>query len=264
MSESTPCSASQDKNADADAEYVTLRELARSREPLGAWRIHAALEASGLHTSEATVGRLLRRLDLAGYTERIGAQGRILTAKGEQRILEVEQARQRTTYHDLLSTAVSSGTREALLDLLRARRLIEAETARLAALQATEQEIAEIERAVEVHIQVTHAGQDSVANNHRIHNLIADASHSAIFQAIVKLFNQDEHLHETQYQIQASTGGVNPEVHRPIAAAIRRRDPEGAAAAMQHHIDLLIRGCQASSEQVQVKHKRETHHRPTP
>jgi len=235
------------QDTEQDPNYMILRVLARSKGPLGAWRIQAALAESGLRISEATVGRTLGHLDRIGWTTGVGARGRILTEKGKQHFAELELNNLRTFYHDSLSTAVNPRTAEALLDLLRARRLIEAETARLAALNATEKEIIEIEQAVEKHISTTHAGQDSVENNHRIHNLIADASHSPIFQAIVNLFNQDRHLHHTQYQIQVSVGGVDPEVHRLIAVAIRNRDPDGAVAAMQHHIDLLIQGCLASS-----------------
>lgn len=233
-------------DSEQDAEFLILRLLARSPCPLGAWKIQAALTESGLQVSEATVGRILRNLDRAGCTGRIGVKGRTLTQEGHQRVAELESVHRRTFYHDSLSTAVSPRTTEDLLDLLRARRLIEAETARLAAINATEAEVVEIERAVEEHISATHAGKDSVDNNHRIHNLIASASHSPVYQAIVNLFNQDRHLHDTQYQIQLSVGGVDPEVHRLIAAAIRDRDPDEAAASMRHHIDLLIQGCRAT------------------
>lgn len=231
------------------AEYVALRELRSSDSPRGCWRIHAALQSAGVVMSEASAGRLLRRLDMLELTEPVGLRGHVITEKGQRRIAEMERARERSLNHSTLSLAISPKTAEDLLDLLRARRLIEAETARLAALNATDEELSQIELAVGRHISATEAGSPSLENNHDIHRLIAQASHSRIYEAIVSLFIQDTPLHETQNKIQRAAGMVDPTVHETIATAIREHNPDQAAAAMQCHIDLLIEACRATLQQ---------------
>jgi GntR family transcriptional repressor for pyruvate dehydrogenase complex len=227
-----------------EAEYVALRELGASDEPLGCWRIRTALGVVGIEMSEATAGRLLRQLDLRGLTRALGSKGRVLTDHGRDQLAAYEKARSRSSHHADLALVISAQTVEDLLDVLHARRLIEAETCRLAALHATPEEIAELAEAVQRHIAVSRAGGASLENNVSIHRLIARASRSRILQAIVGLFLQDQQLHEAQNRIQRAVGGIAPEDHSPVLDGIRARDPAAAAAAMCAHIDRLIRGCE--------------------
>jgi GntR family L-lactate dehydrogenase operon transcriptional regulator len=227
-----------------EAEYLALRELEASAEPLGCWRIRTALGSAGIAMSEATAGRLLRQLDVRGLTRALGSKGRVLTDDGRRQLAAIEELRGRSSRHNDLAAAIGAQTLEELLDVLHARRLIEAETARLAARHATADEIAKLDQAVRRHIEVSHAGGASLENNVEIHRLIAQASRSRIFQAIVGLFLQDRQLHEAQNRIQRAVGGIAPEDHVPILEGVRARDPEAAAAAMALHIDRLIRGCE--------------------
>jgi GntR family L-lactate dehydrogenase operon transcriptional regulator len=238
-----------------EAEYVALRELGSSVEPVGSWRICTVLRGVGIELSEATAGRLLRQFDLQGLTQALGSKGRILTDEGRRHLALLEEARSRNSYHNDLAMVVSAQTVEDLLDVLHARRLIEAETARLAALHATSEEIEEIDRAVQRHIEVSRAGGASLENNVTIHLLIARASRSRMFQAIVGLILQDQQLHQAQNRIQRAVGEVAPEDHLSILHGIRTRDPEAAAAAMRAHIDRLIRGCEATIRAQQEKER---------
>ena len=64
----------------SEADHIVLRELGDAPfVPLGSWKMCTALEAAGIETSEATVGRLLRRLDMLGFTRSVANKGRILT-----------------------------------------------------------------------------------------------------------------------------------------------------------------------------------------
>jgi GntR family L-lactate dehydrogenase operon transcriptional regulator len=194
--------------------------------------------------SEATAGRLLRQFDLRGLTQALGSKGRVLTDEGRRHLAALEEAHRRSAHHNDLAHVISAQTAEDLLDVLHARRLIEAETARLAARHATAEELAELDRAVRRHIEVSRAGGASLENNVAIHRLIAQASRSRILQAIVALFLQDTQLHQAQNRIQRAVGGIAPEDHQPILDGIRAGDPEAAATAMCAHIDRLIRGCE--------------------
>ena len=228
---------------DGATEYHALKELSQNVGPLGCWRIRGALQVAGIQLSEATAGRLLRQLDLEGYTQPVGSKGRLLTERGRRRLADLEQARARTSSQKDLWQAIHVERLEDVLDVLAARRLIEAETARLAALLASEEEIAELERAVVAHIAEVRAGQKAGALNRSIHRLIAQASRSHVLQAIASLIVEDGQLHNVQLRVQRASGarGLAPEEHAVILKAIKDRRPAEAAEAMCTHIDRIIR-----------------------
>jgi GntR family L-lactate dehydrogenase operon transcriptional regulator len=227
-------------SADA-AGYFALKELAGSSSPLGCWRIRAALQAAGITASEATAGRLLRQLDHEGLTRALGSRGRLLTAKGRRRLAVLELAQRRHSSHNDLLRAVRAENIEDICDLLTARRVVEAETARLAAQRATATDIRRIEGAVQRHIQEMRSGGARLDHNRAIHHLIAQAARSRILQAVVNVLLQEEYLQEVQTHIQRAADGVFPEDHLLIVRAIKDRQPDRAAEAMRSHIDRLFR-----------------------
>jgi len=229
-------------NAPADeARYFALKELAASSDPIGCWRIRAALEAAGITASEATAGRLLRRLDSDKLTRAVGSRGRLLTEKGRRQLAALERAQRRHRSHSDLLRAVRAENIEDICDLLTARRAVEAETARLAAQRATAADIRRIEAAVQRHIQEMRGGAARPDHNRTIHYLIAQAARSRILQAVVTVLLQEETLHEVQARIQRAADGLWPEDHLLIVQAIKSRQPDQAAEAMRAHTDRLLR-----------------------
>jgi GntR family L-lactate dehydrogenase operon transcriptional regulator len=236
-----------------DPRYIVLKELGTNQGPIGCWRIRSALQAAGIVASEATVGRLLRFLDMQELTQAIGSKGRILTAKGLRHLAALELALRRQSYHSDLHQAVCAETVEDVLDLLAARRAVEAETARLAALRATKQEIRQIEHAVHRHIQEMRDGSLNLDHNRGIHRLIAQASGSRILHAVVNILLQEEYLQEIQDRIQRATGGMMPADHLVVLQAIKDRQPDEAAEAMRAHIDRLLRVIESYSAESRKK-----------
>jgi len=224
-----------------DAGHLALKELAGSSGPIGCWRIRAALQAAGIVASEATAGRLLRQLDHEGLTRAFGSRGRVLTDKGRRQLATLERTQRRHSYHNDLLQAVRGENIEDVCDLLTARRAVEAETARLAALRATAADVRRIEAAVRRHTQEVRSGGARLDHNRAIHHLIAQASRSRILQAVVNVLLQEEYLQELQNHIQRAADGVLPEDHLLIVGAIKNRQPDQAADAMRSHIDRLLR-----------------------
>ena len=239
-----------------DAAYIALKELGGNQGPIGCWRIRSALQAGGIIASEATAGRLLRVLDLQGLTRAIDSKGRVLTTKGGRHLAALERARRQDSYHSHLLQAVRAETVEDVCELLTARRAVEAEAARLAALRATKPEVRQIEHAVRRHIEETHRRGVSTEYNRAIHGLIAQASRSRILQAVINVLMQEEYLQEIQSRIQRAAGGVVPEDHLLLLEAIRHRQPEKAAEAMRAHIDRLLRVVQGYSARPKAQSER--------
>ena len=230
-----------------DTAYAALKELGSNQGPIGCWHIRSALQAVGIIASEATAGRLLRGLDLQGLTRAIGSRGRVLTPKGRRHLATLEHARRRHSYHSDLLRAVRVETVEDVRELLTARRAVEAETARLAALRATKNHIRQIEQAVHRQIEETRRPGVAIEHNRATHGLIARASRSRILEAVVNVLLQEEYLQEIQTRIQRAADGVLPEDHLLILQAIKDRQPDKAAKAMRAHMDRLLRVVQSYS-----------------
>ncbi|MCL5109216.1 MAG: FCD domain-containing protein [Chloroflexi bacterium] len=235
--------AQRGDDADVATEYFALKEISQSLGPVGCWRIRSSLQAAGINLSEATAGRLLRQFDVRGFTQAVGSKGRLLTEKGKRRLTEHEQTRARRSAQHELWQAVHVERIEDILDVLGARRLIEAEAARLAALNASDEEVVELERAVAAHIAEVRAGRRAADLNRAIHKLVAQASKSHVLQAVANFILEDNHLLQVQTRIQRQAGaeGLAPEEHLVIVQAIKHRQPERAAEAMRAHVDRIVR-----------------------
>jgi GntR family L-lactate dehydrogenase operon transcriptional regulator len=228
-------------NLDPEVVYAVLRELdTASFVPLGSWKIRTELEEAGIEMSEATAGRLLRRLDMERFTRPIGNKGRVLTEAGKRHLQTLEQDREHLVRQQDLLRVMRSERLEDLVDILNARRIVESETARLAALHVTDSELAQIEQAVRWHKEFMLGTGGKKDQNVVIHRLVAQASGSRILQALVNLLYKDRQLIETHYKIQLLMGGRFPEEHDPLLEALIDRDPNRAAAAMSDHLSYLI------------------------
>ncbi len=133
------------------AHYMLLEYLLNSQEPVGSWVLKVVLELKGIDVSIATVGRYLKSLDSKNFTKLIGSQGRMITTEGANFVkkltidLEMEQLQRK------LIDAAHPRNFEELLDVLLARKALESESARLAAVRATDKNIEQIRKTLERH-----------------------------------------------------------------------------------------------------------------
>lgn len=115
-------------------------------------------------------------------------------------------------------------------ELYAMRESLESTAASLAAHHATEAEILNMEAIL------TEGSDDPVAQNLRFHQAIYSAAHNRYLMRLLRT------LTDTTYLLGRSTlaSPVRAEAalreHAAIVAAIRRRDPQGAAKAARHHI----------------------------
>jgi GntR family transcriptional regulator, transcriptional repressor for pyruvate dehydrogenase complex len=226
-------------SAERKAENAILRQVGASPTPVGCSRVREALHNAGLTVSEATAGRLLRTLDLKGLTVVSGNRGRVLTEQGRRYLAELERTQRQYSHDDDLLRAIRADRIEDVVDLIRVRLPVEVEAARLAALKASEAEVAELEAEAERYIADTRQGKPVSEHNLAFHRLLARAAKSRIIQAVVEALLEEEQLHDVLRDIQDSTGGRVPEEHRAIAQAVRSRQPDAAAAAMRAHLERI-------------------------
>lgn len=153
---------------------------------------------------------------------------------------------------DILSGVVQEALRREhrvgplLHDLYEFRLLVEPDAARLMAERGSDREVAELERLARTMHDLAHEGepQESAwrpgspfhAADWDFHHLVARASGNALLGAVIR------DIREVLATLWA-TSRLGPdeirrvaEYHGRIAAAIARRDPEGAAEAMREHL----------------------------
>ena len=125
-------------------------------------------------------------------------------------------------------------------DTLRARRLIEAETAALAARQASAEQIAAIEAAfarLEADVRAEKARSEG---DRLFHVRIAEASGNTALAAIVRdlwaAWHQPLNARLESLFVTMQRRRDNIGEHRRILDAIRARDPAAARAAMRSHL----------------------------
>ena len=227
-------------SAKKEQEFLILSILAEAGEPVGSGAISDGLRATGAGISEATAGRILRELDNQGLTQRDGFRGRSLTEAGYKRFEELRSDRDRANSGQEFISLLKVRRCEELVDILVARRAIERETARLAAIHARDAELDYLEQIVsehKKHAQHGVAAEDDV----NFHRLVARMSGNKVLQAAVDLIRQDGQLAPVLEYIRKQVKSKISVDHSRIVEALRRRDAAAAEKAMVDHIENLIR-----------------------
>lgn len=128
-----------------------------------------------------------------------------------------------------------------LPDVLDAREALETKLAELAALRRTDEDLAELNAAVESMRNEIEAGSFGEDSDHRFHTAVTTAARNDLLAEFMREIAGQiaESRHESLQQPGRPPQSL--EHHRRIADAIRRQDPEGAAVAMRAHLQTVSR-----------------------
>lgn len=142
-------------------------------------------------------------------------------------------------------------------ELTEARRAVEPEVAALAAMAVTDEQLAELERALGDMQRENDTGAEGEQADRRFHLTIAGATRNSALMATV------EHLWDLRYKSplcmemlsRARSAGDLPRIeeHRRILSALRAHDSAGARAAMRDHLSRVIEGLLAATEHEAVE-----------
>jgi GntR family L-lactate dehydrogenase operon transcriptional regulator len=222
------------------AEVVCLlKHLSENPIPVGSGTASELLSSAGFQVSEATVGRLLRYMDNQGYTERLGFRGRVLTIQGQEYIDALLHRENRQRYSDQLAGLVRSRSKEDLIETLVARRAIEREIARLAALNITPEQVKGMHKIV---LDYEMASGDRVAHGDvAFHQVLADAAGNRVLRAALDLIRQDAQLSPVLGFIREQVHSRIFADHKKIFEAVAAKDSLAAEQAMVEHIENLIK-----------------------
>lgn len=131
------------------------------------------------------------------------------------------------------------------LDVFEFRKILESETAALAAMRATAEDVDELEESIRGMVE-GEALEDIARQDMRFHEVLARCSGNMIIQGVFEV------LHPTYAEMFMTNvthmhkAGVGQ--HRQILLAIQRRDMQAARQAMLNHIDDAMRAVCSAPE----------------
>ncbi len=146
-------------------------------------------------------------------------------------------------------------------ELTEARRLFEGEAAALAATTITDEQLDQIEAIIDDMVKENSRKQAGELADRRFHVAIAQATRNTAIATVI------ENLWDIRYKSplcrhmleRARYVGVQPRIseHRRILAALRKRDPKAARAAMRDHLERVIDGLLVATESEAVDNARQ-------
>ena len=223
-----------------DKEILILEMIKDSTEPMGSWNIVNRMAEENIETSSATIGRILSKLESLGYLQKEKFRGRVITDKGLHAITINKQLKDIATQQNKLSKYTDPKLLEDFISVLEARRAIERETARLAALRATAEDIELMDRILSNQENKYKEHQWITEDDLDFHKTIARSSKNGILETMynfLAIFGQQsrafEYLREkihAEYMVS----------HRRILNSIKAGNSQEAEAAMLDHIDSLV------------------------
>lgn len=220
-------------------DHALLALLAESPGPVGATTLVLDLGARfGL--SQASIGRKLMELDARGLTRRAGNRGRVITADGQARLKELERHLTNRRHNSDLLVALNATDQEALLDVLVARRALEREIARLAAVNATPEEIEALRRSIAEQEECLASGRTPSKEDLEFHEILARASRNKVLLHALHLVRGESTYSSEVAFMRRWVGGQLVADHRLIVECVASRSPEAAEAAIVQHISKLI------------------------
>lgn len=177
-----------------------------------------------LQVSRSSVRDAIRTLELMGMVEpRQGAGTVVREAPAHPAVTSI--------------SSVLMLKRKSIAELLDVRKMLEPPLAARAATNASDEELAEMEDILKRQQQKVMRGETAIEEDTEFHYAIAlSANNDVILKVLDVLMDLLRDTRERSLQvegrIQKSFAG-----HEQILAALKRRDPKGAQAAMLRHID---------------------------
>jgi GntR family transcriptional regulator, transcriptional repressor for pyruvate dehydrogenase complex len=240
-----------------------LQFIAEAARPVGQGTLSLHLRRHGIGVSAPTIGRRLRELEFSGALRKVGVEGRVITDRGRRLLKQWQADAHLRTFGDALLDTLKRSDKRHLLDLLAARRVVETETAALAAKHASPDAIARLEQILRDQVESVKRGTLGVAEDAAFHQEIGHASGNAVLASLVSLMRNHRRYNVIVTSMRTVVGGQLAVDHAAILDAISRKNPRAARQAMDRHLlnlahDLDRYWAQYTSSKAVVRHTRGT------
>jgi GntR family transcriptional repressor for pyruvate dehydrogenase complex len=235
-----------------DIVYLVLKSIEESAEPIGAGTIRRAIlpQAS---LSMATVGIILRNLQERELVVREGFRGHLLTPKGKEFLETYRHRQKKACLADRIFDYLTGNDRQRLADILEARRAIETEAARLAAMRAEEADLLRLSRNVEEQKRAS-SGRQRATLDREFHGALLDAARNALLATLFDFSEQVTSASDRDpvdvflWKVREKIGSELVEDHAKILRAVSQGDAAGAERAMAEHMDRVLAFLESPAE----------------
>jgi len=190
----------------------------------------------------ATIGRIMQKMEKDGLLAKVSNKGRVLTDKGIAFLEENEKRETKLKTAGKLINILESGSKAHLLEVLDIRKYLEGRSASLAAANAAEEQLHQLDEIMlEYLVEIRHGGLGS-EQDLQLHLTIAKMSGNYTIYQILKLLLTNENAY-TKF----SSASINQvrhtqlQNHENIVNAIKAHEPDKARYAMEHHLDQVIK-----------------------
>lgn len=226
--------------------FDVMHTIKNSDGSLGAVKIKKYLEDKGIDISEATIGRILARLDEDGLTEKQGNNGRVLTEKGERKLIEYEFVFKSQEYYNSILNLIDTTGPAGMIEYLDAREAIELQAVELAIRNMTQEELSVIESILKEQMEIfynykSHKPTKSQGHlDYQFHKAIIKASKNPFLEAFYGLLRCSE---QVQMMYEFIAGQRYIEDHLRIFQSIKEKDVNKAKEYLKKHIDGVKQEC---------------------
>ena len=166
----------------------------------------------------------LKRLEFCGILHTMPQSGTVVANSGTRAL-------------ETLIGNVLEVERNDFRALVETRALLEIQAAKLAAIRASDGDLAELEMRHQAFCKQIRQGDSGLDANVRFHLKIAEAAGNAVLAALVRLLAPEIVATAKHYEVPGD--GRSPaaaQEHEAIVAAIRSRDADSAGLAMEAHM----------------------------
>lgn len=216
--------------------HAILKEINESNSPVGASILSLKIDAS-----QATIGRALQNLEYRGYLEKASNKGRVITEKGKEYLESTTEALRAQQKAAELVKVSGSADKKLLLDVLETRKILERETAYLAASKITENQLRELELVIDRQEEEKRKGLLGEKEDLEFHCKIASISRNKVIEQILTLILTQNNVYLEFSYIRQRKAVRSSNDHRKILNAFADKDSELAAKLMVNHLDALIK-----------------------
>ncbi|MDQ4213094.1 FCD domain-containing protein [Microbacterium sp. ASV81] len=229
-----------------NVELAVLSFLSEAEGPVGSQRLANALRAQEIPVAEATAGRYLHALQAAGLIATAGTkQGRTITSQGRQRLDELQRSMSLHEHGANVAEAIRAAELEDLIAVLQVRRGLEAEAAGLAAVAATDEELATILAGAIEDLRTVDRGEVPTAlGSSQFHMSIATASHNPVLVSVAAMLldptNAQRLRSGEEVSLRSDSIRRQAEEHIEIAKAMAARDAERASRLTGEHLSHFL------------------------
>ena len=224
----------------SDKEFEILSIIESIEGPVGSGVISQRISRDYDSFSEATIGRILRRLDKKGLTEKEPYRGRILLKKGELALNEYRLDKKMKSQINRFLDLTKVERRQELFDMLVARKAIEREIVRLATEKITDQEFKKLRDIITRHQADFEKGESHGEGDKNFHLMLAEIAGNSFLEASLKMIRNNEDYSPALEQMRTIVGSKIVSDHGQILSAIESGDPDKAEEAMVNHIENII------------------------